>query len=235
MQPPAPYTNGCVPFSQPIPENWIALVERGSCSFLDKVRALQTSGAVAVIIGDRHYNGWVTMYAAGDASDIVIPSVYVAQQQFLALLNHKQVQIRLTSNGSWTWSMADILLFLAILIPSTVLYALYITWRVNHQRQSQLLLQQQLQQQRQANRHRTRAPANLVHRLPVRAFHHDKKEKQEIAECIICLEEYEEGDFIKLLPCIHEFHQACIDTWLITRNKFVSLFFFFFFFFFFSC
>jgi E3 ubiquitin-protein ligase RNF13 len=129
--------------------------------------------------------------------------------------------------------MADVLLFLAILISSTVLYALYLTWRVSHQRQNQ----RQQQQQRQAAAaaaaaaaafsngfrlgSRSRAPPNLVHKLPVRVFHHDKKEKQDIAECIICLEEYEEGDIIRILPCMHEFHQTCIDAWLITRKKFV--------------
>lgn len=246
--PPAPYTNGCIPFSRPIvPDNWVALVERGSCSFLDKVRALQNSGAVAVIIGDRHYNGWVTMYAAGYASDILIPSVYVTQQQFLALLsyNNEGVPVKLTSNGSWNWSMADILLFLAILIPSIILYAMYLTWRVSQQRWNQQRHQQQQQQQQQQQRQptailfpngdrlssnsnnssasRSKAPAHVVHSLTLRVYHHDKKEKQEVTECIICLEEYEEGDSMRILPCGHEFHQTCVDAWLITRKKFVCI------------
>lgn len=46
-------------------ENWIALIERGECSFVDKVRAMQASGAIAAVVGDKHYNGWITMYAPG--------------------------------------------------------------------------------------------------------------------------------------------------------------------------
>lgn len=46
-------------------DNWIALVERGQCSFLQKVKSMQDSGAIAVVVGDRHFNGWVTMYAPG--------------------------------------------------------------------------------------------------------------------------------------------------------------------------
>lgn len=32
--------------------------------------------------------------------------------------------------------------------------------------------------------------------------------------CYICLVEYDEGDFMRVLPCHHDFHQTCIDKWL---------------------
>lgn len=57
---------GCNVISTPSIKDWIALVERGQCSFLQKVKSMQDSGAVAVIVGDRHFNGWVTMYAPGN-------------------------------------------------------------------------------------------------------------------------------------------------------------------------
>ncbi|KAK4842258.1 hypothetical protein QYF36_018692 [Acer negundo] len=33
-------------------------------------------------------------------------------------------------------------------------------------------------------------------------------------ECVICLEEYEDGEMAKEMPCNHRFHDKCIDKWL---------------------
>ncbi|KAL7308110.1 hypothetical protein PS15m_012004 [Mucor circinelloides] len=212
---------GCLPCASQ-GKNWIAIVERGGCSFVDKVRSLQASGAIAVIIGDRHYNGWITMYATDtDASDVLIPSVYVAQYQFLSLIQHLQdkqnssVIIRITKNELFTWSLSDLLLFFAVLLPSSVLYALYLTWRVHQQRQQQ-------RQQRRVAPHQSKAPAELVYKLKTKTFHKENKDDEE-EECIICLESYQEGDTIRRLPCKHEFHSTCVDTWLITRKKYCPI------------
>ena len=33
-------------------------------------------------------------------------------------------------------------------------------------------------------------------------------------KCMICQYDYEEGDELRILPCIHQFHRECIDQWL---------------------
>ncbi|OAY81564.1 Receptor region, transmembrane domain- and RING domain-containing protein 1, partial [Ananas comosus] len=32
--------------------------------------------------------------------------------------------------------------------------------------------------------------------------------------CAICLEDYRDEEMLRILPCLHEFHLACVDSWL---------------------
>ncbi|RWS04200.1 E3 ubiquitin-protein ligase RNF13-like isoform X3, partial [Dinothrombium tinctorium] len=55
----------------------------------------------------------------------------------------------------------------------------------------------------------------LLKQLPILRF----KEGDRFDTCVICLEEYNEGDKLRALPCHHVFHVKCIDPWLIKRKK----------------
>ncbi|XP_035274331.1 E3 ubiquitin-protein ligase Arkadia-like isoform X2 [Anguilla anguilla] len=54
---------------------------------------------------------------------------------------------------------------------------------------------------------------------------HGKQEEDEGAEedteekCTICLSILEEGEDVRRLPCMHLFHQLCVDQWLLTNKK----------------
>lgn len=50
----------------------------------------------------------------------------------------------------------------------------------------------------------------LIQHLPTSLFDGSKKNR----ECIICFVEFEIGDNVRYLPCMHFFHQHCIDDWL---------------------
>lgn len=50
-------------------------------------------------------------------------------------------------------------------------------------------------------------------KLPVFEYTRDSNIPQGDANCTICLNEYNEGEKIKSLPCKHHFHVNCIDEW----------------------
>ena len=97
------------------PSDWIALIERGECSFERKVRLAQSMGAKAVVVGDymeqddagdpMNIRVWddisqhdanmpLVMFPDGDASDISIPSCFVIRSSYLELMEFASSGVR---------------------------------------------------------------------------------------------------------------------------------------------
>lgn len=55
----------------------------------------------------------------------------------------------------------------------------------------------------------------LIQHLPRGIFNpgSDSSEKK-VKECVICMMDFEYGDPIRFLPCLHIYHVDCIDPWL---------------------
>ncbi|XP_026855572.1 E3 ubiquitin-protein ligase RNF165 isoform X1 [Electrophorus electricus] len=47
----------------------------------------------------------------------------------------------------------------------------------------------------------------------------DEDELDTDEKCTICLSMLEDGEDVRRLPCMHLFHQACVDQWLATNKK----------------
>ncbi|KAF9099567.1 hypothetical protein BGX29_010192 [Mortierella sp. GBA35] len=190
---------------------WVALVERGGdCSFVDKVRHMEASGAGAVIVGDNVKGGLLVMYSADDTSDIHIPAVFITQNHYRELrylgmeLGHAFL-VKMTPDDM-NWPVLDVIIFI-ILSPAFVVLFLYLVWRIR------------LSQQLAADL----APAEVVSNLPIKVFFTSKLKENDPVECVICLEEFEDEAELRVLPCRHEYHVACIDSWLTKRKKFCPI------------
>ncbi|KAK3809221.1 MAG: hypothetical protein J3Q66DRAFT_353234 [Benniella sp.] len=204
-------TTGCQPVTDAPDVSWVALVERGGrCSFIDKVRNMQASGASAVIVGDNKKGGLVTMYAREDTSDILIPSVFVTQNHYRELRYFgmelgKGFMVKLLPDEI-DWPVLNVIIFI-ILSPAFVVLFLFFLWKMR------------LRQQRLADL----APPEVVSNLPVKVFFNSKAQENDPMECVICLEDYKDEDELRVLPCKHEYHVACIDNWLTNRKKFCPI------------
>lgn len=58
----------------------------------------------------------------------------------------------------------------------------------------------------------------ILNELPETTIDDVNKLDQEKKNCVICLEDFKNGDKATVLPCIHLFHTSCIQNWLKTQN-----------------
>ncbi|KAJ3155502.1 hypothetical protein HDU89_006465 [Geranomyces variabilis] len=190
--------------------NWIALVQRGQCSFVQKVRSLQSSGAKAVVVGDNTpHSPLITMFANENTTDVHIPSVFVSLSEYELLLREadalvgfgRGAEVLLLPN-ELDIPLAEILV-VTVLSPAAVMLALYLIWSYR-----QYLRRQQ-----------ERAPLAVVVNLPTKVFTLEECKENDPLECSICLEDFAEGDVLRILPCKHVYHKDCVDKWLTERKK----------------
>merc|ERR1712154_276233 len=62
-------------------------------------------------------------------------------------------------------------------------------------------------------RSQTGAQDDTISALPTTAFNSGTASAEQ-TNCQICMEDFEEGDELRTLPCFHLFHAKCVDQWL---------------------
>ena len=75
---------GCVSITEDL-EGKIALIERGGCTFVEKVLNAQNAGAVGVVVFNNIEGGPIVM--GGQSNQITIPSVMISNANGIALIN----------------------------------------------------------------------------------------------------------------------------------------------------
>ncbi|KAL5995611.1 hypothetical protein ACLOJK_025675 [Asimina triloba] len=171
------------------------LIERGNCSFEDKVKHAKEAGFRAAIVYDNEENHNL-MSMLGDGQGILqIHAVFVSKRGGEILKMYAQGEdgeccISPIIEGT-AWTVLVISMFSLVIIISVLAILIFIR---NHR----------LQRQR-TSYSSTAIRSEAVNDLPCLIFHASCQNNNLTAEtCAICLENYNDGETLRVLPCQHE-------------------------------
>ncbi|KAK5930728.1 hypothetical protein CgunFtcFv8_026944 [Champsocephalus gunnari] len=201
--------NACQPIEPPPRDNltgaFIVLIKRFDCNFDIKVLNAQKAGYKAAIVHNVDSDDLISM-GSNDLDvmkQIDIPSVFVSEVTANSLKDDFTYD-----KGGHVVLMPDFSLPLEYyLIPFLIIVGICLILIVV------FMITKFVQDRHRARRSRLRK--DQLKKLPI----HKYKKGDNYDVCAICLDEYEEGDKLRVLPCSHAYHSKCVDPWLTKTKK----------------
>ncbi|XP_068134505.1 E3 ubiquitin-protein ligase RNF130 isoform X3 [Hyperolius riggenbachi] len=213
----APDRQGCDSHIRfPVPPNtkhWIALLQRGNCTFKEKILRAASHNATAVVIYNNNSNEeTVTMTHAG-TGDIV--AIMISESTGREILSYVERNISVlmaiavgSRTGTKNFSRGSLVFvsisFIVLMIISSAWLIFYFIQKIRYT------------SARDRNQRRLGdAAKKAIGKLTTRTVRKgDKETEPDFDHCAVCIESYKQNDIVRVLPCKHVFHKVCVDPWL---------------------
>ncbi|XP_004959947.1 receptor homology region, transmembrane domain- and RING domain-containing protein 1 isoform X3 [Setaria italica] len=171
------------------------------------------AGFKAAIVYDNENSG-VLVSMAGSSSGIHIYAVFVSKASGEVLKKfsgHTDVEVWILptfENSAWVIMAIS---FISLLAMSAVLATCFFVRRHRIRRDHPRNLEA---------REFHGMSSQLVKAMPSLIFTKVQEDNCTSSMCAICLEDYSFGEKLRVLPCRHKFHAACVDLWLTSWRTF---------------
>ncbi|XP_009329282.1 PREDICTED: E3 ubiquitin-protein ligase RNF128 [Pygoscelis adeliae] len=196
---------------------WIALIERGNCSFAEKIKVAARRGARAAVIYNALDKGNDTVLMSHLGAESIV-AIMIGNLKGMEILHRIESGMTVTmvievgkKHGPWMnqYSIFFISVSFFIVTAATMGYFIFYSARRLRIARAQSRNQQQL---------KARAK-KAIEQLQLRTLKQgDKETGPDGDSCVVCIELYKPNEVVRILTCNHLFHKSCIDPWLLEHR-----------------
>ncbi|KAG0453357.1 hypothetical protein HPP92_026021 [Vanilla planifolia] len=188
------------------------LIERGQCSFDRKVRAAQAAGfRAAIVFDDQDVDYLYSM--VGNPTGIHIHAVFVSKMAGEIIRKYADGEAEccigppVEDNAGTILVLSFVSVAIIISIVATFVFARNCWILRNASRRCSSTMKK-----------------HEIEIFPCFTFKGAYLSSKHITEtCAICLEDYRNGEKLRVLPCMHNFHSQCVDSWLTKWGTFCPI------------
>uniref|UniRef100_UPI00398F0B30 E3 ubiquitin-protein ligase RNF128 isoform X2 n=1 Tax=Pristiophorus japonicus TaxID=55135 RepID=UPI00398F0B30 len=196
---------------------WIALIERGNCTFAEKIENAMRRGAAAVVIfneaGKGNRTNSFSHYGTGNVVAVMIGNLKGSD---IFKLVREGVAVSMVievgrQHGPWMsqYSIFFVSVSFFVVTAATVGYFIFYSARRLRIARAQTRKQKQLKNEAK----------KAINQLDLRILKQGDQETGPDADsCAVCIEAYKPNDVVRILTCNHIFHKTCIDPWLLEHR-----------------
>ncbi|NXJ90834.1 RN128 ligase, partial [Corythaixoides concolor] len=196
---------------------WIALIERGNCSFAEKIQVATRRGAAAAVIYNAPHKGNTTVLMSHLGAESIV-AIMIGNLKGMEILHRIQSGMKVTmvievgkKHGPWMnqYSIFFISVSFFIVIAATMGYFIFYSAR-----------RLRIARVQSRNQQKLKAKAKkAIEQLQLRTLKQgDKETGPDGDSCVVCLELYKPNEVVRILTCNHLFHKSCVDPWLLEHR-----------------
>ncbi|NXM37883.1 RN128 ligase, partial [Gymnorhina tibicen] len=196
---------------------WIALIERGNCSFAEKIQVAAGRGATAAVIYNSQGKGNSSLLMAHHGAEKIV-AIMIGNLKGMEILRRIQSGMKVTmviEVGKKRSLSMNIFTILFISVSFFVVAAATLGCYVSYSARRLIIARAQSREQR-----RLRARAKkAIEQMQLRTLKEgDEETGPDGDSCVVCFEQYKPNDVMRVLTCNHVFHKTCIDPWLLEHG-----------------
>ncbi|XP_061213988.1 E3 ubiquitin-protein ligase RNF128 isoform X2 [Neopsephotus bourkii] len=196
---------------------WIALIERGNCSFAEKIQVATRRGAAAAVIYNKLGKGNSTVLMSHPGAESIV-AIMIGNVKGMEILHRIESGMKVTmvievgkKHGPWMNQYSIFFTSVSFFIVTAATMGYFIFYSARRLR----IARAQSRNQRQLKAKAKKA----IEQLQLRTLKQgDKETGPDGDSCVVCIELYKPNEVVRILTCNHLFHKNCIDPWLLEHR-----------------